>query len=682
MTQVRAYRGKDPYVFVCYAHADSERVYAEIDWLDAQGVKVWYDEGISAGKNWRAAIGDSLLGADSVLFYLSSASLVSDHCNREINLALDEAKTVIPVYLDEVELTADLKIGLSRVQALRHDDGGHHRRPMLEALGRAEERQQEGEQKGEQASAPAKVDDEPDRRTGRLARRGNTWKWVAGALVALLVTVGGWFYSEFQEGSARFLAVAVVPFTSIDGDASVAATGRNLATSVLQEIGQQRAFDPSAPIRVASAALAFRMADAGAGVQEIANTLNVNYVLEGSVGSSGDTQTVSVQLLHAADRYQVWSKTLEFDSPDDLARVARHLATLAALEITIEAIDRLPWYVAAMAGIDKVAFAHFFDALRQYSLYLLGEPSDVSAMIGHLEKAVEVDPKFTFAWAFIANQYLSGRAGNNYGERVRGAHAAIERALALQPDNFVTQLQLAQIKVFLDLDYGSAEESLERIIATWPGKPWLHLHLARIAVSEGRAADARRYMRAAASKDAAFEQATSLSNDARLLCVLGEYEAALARTDTALQLVASGGPRVGLLIYRARARLMLGRIDEARSDIEEALAISDYSEHWQLAALLAGIGETERARTALAGAPGPFALGHLALGDIDATFDAIRFEIEERNFNLVASLRLAEWWDPIRDDPRFAEMLDLLESITTHTPAYLRGLEESRAGSE
>ena len=90
MTQVRAYRGKDSYVFVCYAHADSERVYAEIDWLDAQGVKVWYDEGISAGKNWRAAIGDSLLGADNVLFYLSSASLVSDHCNREINFALDQ----------------------------------------------------------------------------------------------------------------------------------------------------------------------------------------------------------------------------------------------------------------------------------------------------------------------------------------------------------------------------------------------------------------------------------------------------------------------------------------------------------------------------------------------------------------------------------------------------------------
>ena len=129
-----AYRGDAPYVFVCYAHIDNERVYPEINWLHDQGVHIWYDEGISAGKNWRAEIGNSLLKAEHVLFFVSDGSLNSDHCNREINLALDEGKTVIPIYLEDVELTADLKIGLSRVQALRFDDG-EYRRQMLEALG-------------------------------------------------------------------------------------------------------------------------------------------------------------------------------------------------------------------------------------------------------------------------------------------------------------------------------------------------------------------------------------------------------------------------------------------------------------------------------------------------------------------------------------------------------------------
>ena len=36
------------------------------------------------------------------------------------------------------------------------------------------------------------------------------------------------------------------------------------------------------------------------------------------------------------------------------------------------------------------------------------------------------------------------------------------------------------------------------------------------------------------------------------------------------------------------------------------------------------------------------------------------------------SLIVAEWWDPIRGDPRFDETLELLDSKVTHTEQYLR----------
>ena len=113
-----AYKGDEPYIFVCYAHEDSAVVYPELVQLREQGLNIWYDEGISAGKNWRAAIGDALLSASHFLFYISEPSLHSEHCNREINLALDENKSVVPVYIEDVELTSDLKVGLNRVQAL------------------------------------------------------------------------------------------------------------------------------------------------------------------------------------------------------------------------------------------------------------------------------------------------------------------------------------------------------------------------------------------------------------------------------------------------------------------------------------------------------------------------------------------------------------------------------------
>lgn len=121
-------------MFVCYAHADSETVYPELDWIHQQDIDVWYDEGISAGSNWLARIGDSLADASQVLFYISRHSLESDHCNREINYALSMGKSIIPVYLDDVELTSDLKVGLNRIQALRRDLDENYKQHLLQAL--------------------------------------------------------------------------------------------------------------------------------------------------------------------------------------------------------------------------------------------------------------------------------------------------------------------------------------------------------------------------------------------------------------------------------------------------------------------------------------------------------------------------------------------------------------------
>ena len=132
-----AYTGNEPYVFVCYAHEDREIIYPEMEWLRQQGINLWYDEGISAGQNWRGAIGDSLLGASHVLFYISGQSLKSEHCNREINLAIDKGKDVIPVYLEEVELTSDLMVGLNRVHALHRDQDGSYQQHLLNALGQS-----------------------------------------------------------------------------------------------------------------------------------------------------------------------------------------------------------------------------------------------------------------------------------------------------------------------------------------------------------------------------------------------------------------------------------------------------------------------------------------------------------------------------------------------------------------
>ena len=84
-----AYDGNDAFVFVCYAHHNEIAVYADLQMLHDKGVNVWYDEGISGGKIWRAEIAGAIQGAAKLLFFISAESLQSTHCAREIEYALD-----------------------------------------------------------------------------------------------------------------------------------------------------------------------------------------------------------------------------------------------------------------------------------------------------------------------------------------------------------------------------------------------------------------------------------------------------------------------------------------------------------------------------------------------------------------------------------------------------------------
>ena len=67
----RAYKGADPFAFVCYAHADSDLVYPDITWLNHNAIKIWYDEGIAPGAVWRDAIADTIIAADLFVVFLS-----------------------------------------------------------------------------------------------------------------------------------------------------------------------------------------------------------------------------------------------------------------------------------------------------------------------------------------------------------------------------------------------------------------------------------------------------------------------------------------------------------------------------------------------------------------------------------------------------------------------------------
>ena len=113
-----AYKGNRPYIFISYAHKDSDTVLPIIERLQKDGFRVWYDEGIAPGSNWDEYISDHLDQSACFLGFLSRAYVKSHNCKDELSLSRQKRKPMNLVYIDDVELSSGLKMRYGRIQAL------------------------------------------------------------------------------------------------------------------------------------------------------------------------------------------------------------------------------------------------------------------------------------------------------------------------------------------------------------------------------------------------------------------------------------------------------------------------------------------------------------------------------------------------------------------------------------
>jgi TolB-like protein len=437
-----AYTGDEPYIFVCYAHDDQGVVYPEIRWLHEQGANLWYDEGISAGKNWRAAIGDSLLGASHILFYISKRSLTSDHCNREINLALDEGKDIVPIYLEDVELTSDLKVGLSRVQALHQEQDANYQLHLLSALGQS----------------TSTIDAQKVIKTkdiDSLDIRKRSYRISPLSLTVIGLTVAAIFYFAlgnyvFGQAPSRgeTISIVVVPFANISEPGNAAfATGISLKTLAYLSNGGWTVIpgnDDSA----------IRTAD---------------YILTGDVQQSETVAQASVRLSDSEDN-TIWAQTYQFEF-DDIFRLQER-ASRNISNATSWAIAK----VEAAISQEKPLAERNVQDLYLLSRVTIGRglmsPSLLAEARTFLELAVELDGNHVLSLSQLTNVLLS--------ESIVGSATSVD-------DNIKRAVELSEKAVQLDDKSETANFNHGRALWFSGNLEQAILHLQRFAMESNTA---------------------------------------------------------------------------------------------------------------------------------------------------------------------------------------------------
>ncbi len=100
LPEIKAYKGKDNYIFVSYSHRDKEKVYPFIAALQKK-YNVWFDEGIHYGQEWEKEIADRLRGCSIFVFFITGHSLDSENCMDELYHARTLKKNFINVLMEE-----------------------------------------------------------------------------------------------------------------------------------------------------------------------------------------------------------------------------------------------------------------------------------------------------------------------------------------------------------------------------------------------------------------------------------------------------------------------------------------------------------------------------------------------------------------------------------------------------
>lgn len=218
-----------------------------------------------------------------------------------------------------------------------------------------------------------------------------TW----GGLIALLVILAVVFFRPSTKPDHLEKSIAVLPFINDSNDSSNVYLINGLMESTLNNL--QKIGD----LRVISRTSSEKYRNTHKSIPEMAEELDVNYIVEGSGQKIGDHILLNIQLIDASRDRHLWAKQYRRETRDIFGlqqEIAKNIAEEIQVVITPEEeerIDKIPTH-------DLVAYDHF---LKGVDFFARGGDENLKAALPHFEKAMELDNGFALAYAEAALVY-------------------------------------------------------------------------------------------------------------------------------------------------------------------------------------------------------------------------------------------------------------------------------------
>jgi adenylate cyclase len=405
-----------PDVFISYSRRDSTHALDLAARLREQGLSIWMDQtGISGAEKWSAEIVDAIEESQAIILLISGESNKSQNVAREIALASEQNKHILPVEIETVELQRELKYplaGLQRLTILNFD-------AILRAL----------------------------QKLGVAEKSTETTPKVQTHVA-----------SKQPDGRKSLL---VLPFEDLSPTQDNGWFADGLTGELISALSQVKA------LRLIDRKTSMECKNFRGHTIQLAKDLDVRYFIEGSVRKFGDQIKISVELLDITSGEHLWSDSHRgkmddiFEIQED---VARKVVEGLELKLTRDEEQILTRRETENAEAYELMLraVEYFDRRTRNSFELA---------LDLLSRAIKLDPNYAEAHRLKA--YTLAEMHRLYEHNpaiLHEAEALAKRALDLNPElyralNSLTAIYIQQ-KRFADAE-AAAKKALEHAPDDW-----------------------------------------------------------------------------------------------------------------------------------------------------------------------------------------------------------------------